>query len=78
MRVVGRRLAADEVVDDAVVAEHDVVAVDDGGLADVGGDRVVAAAAEDHVAAGAGADGVVAAVLARRDERLDQLEHVIG
>ena len=74
-----RRRVASEVVDEAVVAEDDVVAVEAiVGLADVRDDRVAAGAAEDHVAADAGRDHVGAALLAGRDERLDELSVGIG
>ena len=76
VRVVDDRQVVEQVVDEAVVTEQDVVAIECGaGLSDVGDDRVAAPAAEDHVAAEAGADHVVTAVLTGRREPLDQLEH---
>ena len=74
--------AAKQVVDEAVVAEHDVVAVGARRRLPVACDDPVSGrAAEDHVAADAGADGVGTAELARhqhpgcRDVALDQVEN---
>ena len=73
------RDVVDQVVDEAVVAEDDVVVVGvGGGLAVVGDDRVVAGAAEDLVAADAGRDPVVAAVLAPAAAEIDSTSASTG